>query len=59
MNAKEHKERHKRLHASLDELVADFIDHTEGLPSKTTLLALMNWSYEQTLKPTQGRGDKL
>lgn len=48
-----HKQRHIELHDRLDELVADFIDHTGKLPSKTTLLELMNWSFKQTLKPTE------
>ena len=50
---KEHKQRHEMLHQNLDELVADFIDQTEGLPSETTILELMRWSYEQTLNPTR------
>ena len=49
----EHILRHKQLHESLDELVADFISHTEKLPSKTTLYEFIKWSYEQTLLPTE------
>ena len=52
MKTEEHKERHKELHNMLDELIADFISHTEKLPSKTTLNELMTWSFEQTKNPT-------
>jgi len=48
-----HKKRHKDLHKSLDELVADFIRHTERLPSRTTVLELMKWSSEQVDNPTE------
>ena len=48
-----HKARHKELHRALDELVADFIRHTQGLPSKTTLLTFMQWSSEQCENPTE------
>lgn len=52
MDREEHKKRHKELHAKLDELVADFIRHTEALPSKTKLIELMSWSHEQMTNPT-------
>ena len=52
MDFDEHRERHIVLHASLDELVADFISHTEALPSETAIADLIKWSYEQTLNPT-------
>jgi len=52
MNRDEHIKRHKELHERLDELVADFITHTQGLPSKTSLMDLMEWSFEQTKNPT-------
>jgi hypothetical protein len=48
-----HAERHKKLHDSLDELVADFIAHTGKLPSETTLMDFIKWSHEQTLNPTE------
>lgn len=57
MDAKEHKERHAYLHRCLDELVADYIGHTNNLPSETSVMQLMNWSYTQTIKPTPGTGD--
>jgi len=52
MTKEEHIETHKKLHKSLDELVADFISHTEKIPSKTTILELLEWSYKQTIDPT-------
>ena len=52
-----HRRRHLELHESLDELVADMINHKEMLPSKTTVLELIEWSYQQTIKPTRGLGD--
>jgi len=52
MNAEEHKKRHIKLHSALDELVADWITHTESLPSQGTVLDLINWSYGQTKDPT-------
>ncbi len=48
-----HTQRHIILHKRLDELVADFIKHTGGLPSKTTLLEFMEWSHKETLSPTE------
>lgn len=48
----EHKERHELLHNHLDELIADFIKHTSKLPSKTSLIEFLEWSYEQTINPT-------
>ena len=57
MEIKEHKKRHKLLHKMLDELVADFINHTTSLPSKTSLMELMTWSHEQTIKPTEKKNE--
>ena len=51
MSKEEHLERHKLLHKYLDELVADYIKHTTALPSKSTLMELMEWSHQQTIKP--------
>lgn len=48
----QHKERHEFLHKCFDELLADFITHTEHLPSKTTILTLLEWSHQQTISPT-------
>ena len=52
MNKEKHKVRHQLLHKELDELVADFIIHNKDkLPSTTTIIELMEWSYEQTKNP--------
>ena len=56
MEYKEHKARHKELHEALDELVADFITNNkdrEYLPSKVSVMKLMEWSHSQTLNPTE------
>lgn len=52
MDENEHRERHKMLHHALDELVADYISQTTGLPSQTTVMQLIEWSFEQTMQPT-------
>ena len=52
MTKKEHIKKHKELHASLDELLADFITHTEKFPSQATIMELIDWSFEQTKNPT-------
>jgi len=49
----QHRERHIFLHKMLDELLADFIEHTGKHPSKTTLYELMEWSNEQVANPTE------
>jgi len=53
MTREEHIAKHKELHRALDQLIADFIDHTENLPSKTNLLVFMTWAHEQTICPTE------
>ncbi len=50
---KDHKQRHILLHRYLDELVADWITHTEGLPSRSTIFELMQWANCQTYDPTE------
>jgi len=52
MDKKEHIIRHKELHTMFDELMADFIRHTNKLPSGTNLMELANWSHKQTINPT-------
>ncbi len=49
----EHIEQHKKLHDALDELLADFLNHTKNLPTKTSLMELLNWSYLQTTNPDE------
>ena len=53
MTREEHSQRHIELHRSLDELVADWIDHTKSLPSKNTVFELLQWSKGQTSSPTE------
>jgi len=55
MTNEEHRLRHAELHQSLDELIADFLAQTDALPNSTTLMELMNWSYGQTVRPTENR----
>lgn len=52
MTLDEHIARHKELHRSLDELIADFITHNNCNLSNTTLMDFMEWSYLQTKSPT-------
>lgn len=40
----------EEMHAILDMMVARFISETTNLPSKTTLLEFMQWSFEQAKK---------
>jgi len=46
------KERHKVLHAALDELLACYITETNGGLSDTTVMEFMEWSYKMTQDPT-------
>lgn len=49
-----HQNRHKELYNNLDELYADYLaQHTGKLPSNTTVLELLQWSYQQTKEPTK------
>lgn len=51
MTKEEHKKRHQKLHKNLDELLADFIENTTFLPSKTPIVTLLKWSHKQTQEP--------
>jgi len=51
MTPEEHRTRHAELHRALDELTADWIGSTGSLPSKSTVLDLIQWSHAQTLQP--------
>ncbi len=53
LSLQEHINRHKKLHENLDELVADFITHTKGRPSTSTIMDLIEWSFIQTEKPDE------
>ena len=48
-----HAERHKELHAALDELAADYINHTKKRLCKVTLLEFMLWSATQLKSPSE------
>lgn len=57
---REHKKRHKVLHAMLDELWADYLRHNLEVGGKNlklggtvTVNELMKWSHKQTLKPDE------
>lgn len=52
MSTEVHAQRHKELHKSLDELLADFITHTGKLPSNVTVMEFLTWSHEQCTNPT-------
>ncbi len=47
-----HHARHLQLHKMLDEMVADWMVHTDKRPSTGTVLELMQWSHGQCLRPT-------
>lgn len=55
MTQEEHRQRHVELHKYLDELVADRIGAAKypdnWLPSRNTVMELMQWSHEQTITP--------
>lgn len=57
MTKDEHRQRHVELHKAFDELYADYIRHqpTEGvyLPSKVTVMQLLEWSMDQTTDPAE------
>jgi len=58
MTRDDHIAYHKMLHAALDTLLADYTTHTGRLPSKTTTLDLLEWSYQQTLMPAAKPGEE-
>ena len=53
----DHKQRHIFLHECFDELLADMIQHTDMLPSTTTVKEFIEWSYQQTISPTEVKED--
>lgn len=54
MNKEQHAKHHGTLHRHLDELMADYMTfHPGALPSETTVLQLMQWSYTQTVEPSE------
>lgn len=58
MTKQEHIEHHKKLHTSLDELVADAIQEgNDGFsPSRMTVMELITWSHQQTIEPSDKHG---
>jgi len=58
MTKQEHIKQHKRLHRALDELVADMIINTTMLPSTTSVMELMKWTFEQTKNPTNNSNNQ-
>ncbi len=57
LTREEHIARHVDLHRAIDELVADFIRHTNRRPNATTLMEFMEWSHQQTQNPTEPKRD--
>lgn len=53
MTPEEHKQKHIELHAALDELFADYIQHNQPPYTEMPVVDLLEWSYEQTLNPTE------
>jgi len=52
MEDEEHRKRHELLHKSLDELLADFIEHNKNKGfSNTTIMELLEWSARQAREP--------
>ncbi len=53
LSKEEHIQHHLVLHAALDELAADWLQHNRGKTlSGTSILTLMEWSFTQTKDPT-------
>ncbi len=52
MEKQKHIEYHKQLHKCLDELAGDFFAQTGKMPSKSSVMDLMEWSCKQTENPT-------
>jgi hypothetical protein len=48
----EHRQNHVFLHKALDDLAKDYTICTGKLLSKTSVLELLIWAYEQTLNPS-------
>jgi len=56
MTPEEHKARHVELRQALDELVVDWAAQTKSLPSKRSVIVLMQWAYRQAEDPTEAEG---
>jgi len=57
MNKEEHKQRHIDLHAALDELLADFVEHNKGTVLRRPIIDLMEWSHRQCEEPDELSND--
>lgn len=55
MTQKKHKEIHEKFHRNLDEMMAEFIMQTGKLPSKTSLMEFVEWSYAQMQNPIDNK----
>ena len=44
-----HRERHRKLHAALEELLVDYVDHHPDETGLPEIHVLLRWSHEQTL----------
>ena len=53
MTLEKHKEKHKRLHSELDELIADYLLHTDMGILNSSIMDLIRWSFGQTKDPTE------
>jgi hypothetical protein len=58
LTKEEHQRVHQDLHKSLDVLIADYILGTGKLPSQTSLMEFLEWSFEQTKNSTAITEDK-
>ncbi len=47
------EQKHIELHKALDELLADFITHTNEPVLDRPITDLVEWSYEQTKNPSE------
>jgi hypothetical protein len=56
MTDEQHRARHGELHQALDELIAGWAMHNPGkMYSSSTIMDLMQWSFEQTRHPQPPR----
>jgi hypothetical protein len=53
MTSDEHKRRHIKLHAAMDELFADYVEQNRNESDflELSILKLIDWSYRQTQNP--------
>jgi hypothetical protein len=52
MNHNQHIKRHQELHQAIDELASDYLIHNPGCTlGSTSIITLLQWSYQQTQNP--------